>query len=312
MDDVRRTLIDELAYKLGLSRAELLAIAATAPKRYFVWKVAKKSGGKRTLCHPARELKAVQYLYLRDVLSELPVHKAATAYVRGRSIKLNALAHVRSRVIVKIDLSEFFNSLRPDDFRKYALTHFPQWTTEELEFSLKILFWGQRSSEPACLAIGAPTSPVLSNAIMFEIDEKLQSYADQTRLVYTRYADDITFSSEAKIDMHATLNVVQGALREAAFSRLQINTRKTAIISKKYQRRVTGLVITPEKQVSIGRYKKRLLRSMCFRFAKNDPNVNASHLSGWLAFANDVEPKFVCSLRKKYGSDLVDALLRRK
>lgn len=304
-------LIRKCANQLGLTSAEVLAIAATAPKRYFVWEIDKRSGGKRTVCHPARELKPLQHYFLHAVLDGLPIHSSATAYVRGSSIKRNALEHAASRVILKLDFADFFNSLKVSNWRAYASDHFPDWSPEEIEFSSRILFWGVRSYSPKCLAIGAPTSPQLSNALMFDVDEKLHAYAARSGLVYTRYADDITFSAQGEIDKAAAVEVVEHALLHARYTRVQLNQAKTKLVSNGFHRRVTGLVLTPDRKISLGRDRKRLISAMCHhhRHMKLAP-ADQSKLSGWLAFAQDVEPTFVHMLRRKYGAEMIDWLLR--
>jgi hypothetical protein len=305
-------LIRKCAKQLGLTPAEALAIAATAPKRYFVWEIDKRSGGKRIVCHPARELKPLQHYFLHEVLHELPVHSSATAYVKGSSIKRNAQEHVASRVILKLDFVDFFNSLKVSNWQTYAAVHFSNWSSEEVEFSSRILFWGARSYSPKCLAVGAPTSPHLSNALMFDVDEKLHAYAAHSGLVYTRYADDITFSAQAEIDRAAVIKTVEQTLAQARYTRVRLNEDKTKLVSNGFHRRVTGLVLTPDRKVSLGRDRKRLISAMCHHqlHMKLAP-IERPRLAGLLAFAQDIEPSFVQMLRKKYSTEMIDWLLKQ-
>jgi hypothetical protein len=303
-------LIVDCARYLALTLDEIRSIAATAPRRYYVWQLEKRSGGKRTVCHPAVELKAIQNYFLRRVLYILPIHANATAYVKGSSIKRNAQAHAGSRVLLKVDFSNFFNSLKVQNWADYASDHFPHWTDEEVAFSSRILFWGEKSYVPVCLAIGAPTSPLISNALMFEVDERLSRYAATSGLIYTRYADDITFSSRGKLDRAKTINEVKKALSAARYSKVRINNKKTALISNRFAKRVTGLIVTPDHKVSLGRDRKRLISAMVHHFTVGRLDVNSlPKLRGLLAFAQDVEPSFVFRLREKYGGDIVAGLL---
>ena len=311
MAELRPNLIATCADQLGLTLAEVQSIAATAPRRYFVWTIQKRSGGERTVCHPARELKAIQEYFLYSVLDHLPIHEAATAYVKGSSIKLNAQKHVASRVILKLDFADFFNSLKVANWRSYAAAKFPDWSPQEIEFSSRILFWGVRSYSPICLAIGAPTSPHLSNALLFDVDTKLHAYALNFDLVYTRYADDITFSSKETIDRDKAIATVRQALKQASYSRVTLNEAKTKLVSNRVHRRVTGLVLTPDRKVSLGRERKRLISVMCHhQLHMKLPPENRPRLSGLLAFAQDVEPSFVKMLRRKYGFDFIDLLMK--
>jgi hypothetical protein len=305
---------DIIAYcarQCGLSVAEARAIAATAPKRYYVWEIAKRTGGNRTVCHPARELKVLQEVFLRHVLQVLPVHANAMAYVKGSSIKRNAEAHASSRVILKLDFLEFFNNIKVKNWKGYAIHHFPSWTEAELEFSSRILFWGNGTYAPKCLAIGAPTSPLISNAIMFEVDEKLSKYAARSGLVYTRYADDLVFSSRGRLEKDRVLHEVKKVLGSASYSRMRLNNKKTCLVSNRFARKVTGLTITPDHRVSLGRARKRLISAMVHRASKGElSNAEKNRLRGLLAFAQDIEASFVFMLRRKYSAEIVDVVLR--
>ncbi|WP_454656236.1 retron St85 family RNA-directed DNA polymerase [Bosea beijingensis] len=305
-------LIRDCADGLALTVGELLTIARTAPKRYYVWEIPKRSSdGMRTVCHPARELKAVQYYFLSEVLSGLPVHPSATAYVAGSSIRKNAQAHAKSRVIMKLDFADFFNSLRVSGWKRYAEVHFPDWSEDELDFSNRILFWGAGSYSPRCLAIGAPTSPLLSNALMYEVDVALAEYAQGADLNYTRYADDLTFSSRGFLDHGRTLAAVRRALLRARFTAVRLNEEKTVLASDKSARRVTGLVITPENKVSLGRERKRLISAMIHHaYCRKLEPGDWPKLAGLMAFAADAEPEFIERLRAKYPPDLLGWIMR--
>lgn len=305
-------LIVDCARQCRLTTAELRSIAATAPKRYYVWEIPKRSGGQRIVCHPARELKVIQEFFLKRVLHVLPVHASATAYVKGSSIKRNAEAHAASRVILKLDFKDFFNRIKVKNWRDYAADQFPSWSKEELDFSSRILFWGAGTYAPKCLAIGAPTSPLLSNAIMFEVDDNLTKYAARSGLVYTRYADDIVFSSKGYLDKDQALREVKRVLSAANYSRMLLNPKKTNLVSRRFARQVTGLTLTPDRQISLGRERKRLISAMVHRLSKGQLNPSEmNRLRGLLAFAQDVEASFVFLLRRKYGVALVDEALRR-
>jgi RNA-directed DNA polymerase len=93
-------ILQDLSIELGLGSHDLLRIIVTAPARYKVYQIPKRSGGMRTIAQPSRELKAIQRFVLRTTLSKLPVHVAAAAYVEGRNIAENAQAHVNHRAIL--------------------------------------------------------------------------------------------------------------------------------------------------------------------------------------------------------------------
>ncbi len=314
MSSHSKNIIRDCANHLGLAVSELMSIARTAPRRYFVWEIDKRSGkGKRTVCHPARELKSIQHDFLRDVLNDLPVHAAATAYVEQSSIRRNASEYVYSRVILKLDFANFFNSLLVHNWLRYARDQFQEWSEEELDFTSRILFWGNGTYVPTCLAIGSPTSPLLSNVLMYEVDENLAIYAERNDLKYTRYADDITLSSRTWLDYNSALQAVRDALWQARYTSVQLNDEKTILVSDRSSRRITGLVVTPDKKISLGRDRKRLISAMVHHvLCRTLTTDNIPKLAGLLAFAADAEPEFVERLKEKYSTDLIVSIMRHE
>jgi len=300
------------AKALGLTLVELYAIVVTAPKRYKSYEIPKRSGGFRTISQPSRELKSIQYFLINDVLSKLPVHPSAMAYREGSSIAKNALRHVSSRVILKLDFENFFGSIRVADWRRYALGRLPHWSEMDFGFSAQVMFWGCGGRSPICLSIGAPVSPILSNAIRDDFDVQMSRFAAEADLVYTRYADDLTISSNDFLDANAIIKQVQAALARSDAPRLSLNEAKTYLASKARSRRVTGLVLSNEGAVSLGRDRKRLISAMVHRAGLGQLSAKElMTLHGLLAFAHDVEPDFVVRLERKYGGEAIAALFHR-
>jgi retron-type reverse transcriptase len=156
------------------------------------------------------------------------------------------------------------------------------------------------------LTIGAPSSPILTNAMMYSFDEALNKICIQRKLTYTRYADDLFFSSYEKDCLDEMVGIVRGLADAQNFMHLRIAEEKTARLSKKYRRSITGLVITPDGRVSIGRGRKRMIKSLVYRYGRDDLDQSEiSYLSGMVAFAYDVEPSFFEALVQKYGTDLM-------
>ena len=311
--DTPNSLIRICALATGLTLNEVVRIAGIGPKRYKVYQIPKRSGGQRTICHPSRELKALQYVFLRKVICELPVHRAATAYKLGSSIKDNAAAHAASRVIMKFDFENFFPSITAADWAAYVSNMFPQWTEEDISFSSYVLFWGAGGYHPVCLSIGAPTSPLISNALMHKFDSVLTDFTARTGLVYTRYADDITISSHGYIDRYAVISSIAEAIAAVQLPRLRLNPAKTKIASKATSRRVTGLILANNGRLSLGRDRKRLISAMVHRaLSDRADDAEVMHIAGLLSFAADVEPDFIIALWNKYGKERVDGLQLRK
>lgn len=293
-------LIRRMAVDLAMLPSHLAAIVRTAPLRYKIFEIPKKAGGVREVAQPAREVKAIQRWLMRELADKLPTHDAATAYQAGSSIAGNATRHAGSRFMLKLDFTNFFPSILRSDID----LHLERYCSDHLDTSARRLVayvccWARKRQAPLRLCIGAPSSPMLSNSVMFDFDSRLSAIAADDNVVYTRYADDITLSSQdrGKIDRYGEL--VKRMLAELAYPKLTLNEAKTVWASRAGKRVVTGLVLTPEAGVSIGRDRKRLIRAMYHRSLTGGLNeTEAQALAGFLAFADSVEPGFSSRLRR--------------
>src|SRR5258705_9671397 len=181
------SLIHEMVLHFRIGPADLLRIISTAPARYKQYTIPKRTRGERIIAQPSRELKALQRYILEMKLSQFPIHSAATGYVKRRNILHNAERHQNSRVILKLDFTDFFPSIKVRDWDRLLSSHRPkEIEQQDLVLYRKILFWGQRSLIPKCLSIGAPTSPTLSNIMLYQLDTELFRAATTTNVIYTR------------------------------------------------------------------------------------------------------------------------------
>lgn len=175
-----------LAY-LGLGAAELKKIWYYRRRMYQHFSIAKGPNKVRMISAPNKRLKFLQRK-LADKLTELyqprnPVH----GFVAERSVKTNALAHLHRRFVVNIDLKDFFPTISQNRV---------DGMLSSLGIDARVVkIIAQICCDNGHLPQGAPSSPVLSNMICFRLDKNLMGVAKEARCIYTRYADDITFSS---------------------------------------------------------------------------------------------------------------------
>ncbi|OLU23924.1 retron St85 family RNA-directed DNA polymerase [Pseudomonas sp. PA27(2017)] len=304
-------LIDALLSDLALSKEQFLRIASRAPRTYKIYPILKKNGGIRVIAQPARETKYIQSWLANNVFGLLPVHDSATAYRKGSSIKVNAQMHAANPYIVKLDFTNFFPSIKSSD----VFAHLKQFLIGATDSELKIftLLSCFNNNGELCLSIGSPLSPGLSNSIMYEFDSIISDWAAGNNFIYTRYADDLTFSTPIKGASEAVVDKVREVIGKIAYPRLSLNEKKTIHLSRKGCRRVTGLVLSNSGSVSIGRDKKREISAMVHRFSIGKiSHDDLRRLQGLLGFVQDVEPLFIARLRAKYSSAVVVDLLRRR
>lgn len=299
----------QLASRLRKSESEITALLLRAPLHYKVYKIPKRTHGERTIAQPTPELKDLQRTFL--LLNRLPIHSAAMAYRPGLSIKDNAQSHQKNSYLLKMDLNSFFNSITPKIFWNEWIEFFEQPTAGEKQLIERLLFWApsKKLSGPLILSIGAPSSPCISNFVMYRFDTKLELLCRDKKIVYTRYADDLTFSTQSQGVLMDMPELVVELLVECFGAALTINRRKTAFSSKAHNRHVTGITLTNEAKLSLGRKRKRYIKHLVHQFTLQQLEVeDVSHLRGLLSFAKHIEPAFIYALEKKYGSAVLIAI----
>jgi RNA-directed DNA polymerase len=296
-------ILERMAAQLALTPSFLERLAGTASHRYKEYKIPKRTGGERIIHHPARELKLLQYWLIRNLLIGLPVHPLATAYSKGSSIRFNAAKHVANNYLLRIDFQDFFHSLKGSDVVSVLQTNRHTLTDAELT-DPDISFIRQIVCRLDCLTIGAPTSPLLSNAIMFDFDVAWSAVAEAEKVAYTRYADDLYFSTNRPNVLQGILDRLRESANAGGVPVLRINDRKTAFSSRKRRRLAAGLVLTSDRKISIGRHKKRMLKALVNKLKHQELEPDQiAHLRGWISYMRSVEPDFVLSLQNKYDLD---------
>lgn len=305
------SLLHELTVATGFAAPDLVRIIASAPKRYKVYGIPKKHGGTRIIAQPSRELKVLQRFLLKQYLSKYPIHPAAMAYVIGRNIFENAERHSKSSVFLKMDFQDFFPSIKASDWRRFLKEdRHSVFASDEISIVTRILFWGSGSSEPKCLSIGAPTSPILSNILLFDLDTNISNLADQSGVCYTRYADDITISAHSMDSVLTFEKQLRREIDQLRFPKLKFNQKKRGIYHKGQRRMVTGLVVTPAGQISIGRERKRFISVLLHKFSIGELSIERTGiLKGLLGFTIANEPAFVDRMRLKYGDQIINGVL---
>ncbi|SRR5258708_3251600 len=296
-------LLERMASELDVPVGYIAGLAQSASHRYKTYGVPKRSGGVRVIHHPSRELKALQRWLLRNVLAGLPVHAAATAYQPTDTILENAAQHASSRFLLRMDIKNFFPSITANDLRLFldrrSHSHFGQWTARDRYIFVQLV------CRHGALTIGAPTSPTLSNALCFDLDVRLAGIAEANGATYTRYADDLFFSTTQPNILSSVEAEVERCCEQLDLpGNLRINKAKTRHSSKNGVRRVTGIILGSDGNTYVGRKYKRRIRAMIHKLDTLSREELAS-LSGLIAYVIGFDKPFLNSLVKKYGPERV-------
>jgi hypothetical protein len=216
--------------------------------------------------------------------------------------------HRLTRYTNRYDFSNFFPSFKEKHIAEFLSARCPEIGLEldkqDLDFVCKIV------CRKGGLTIGAPSSPEITNAMMFDFDKALSAYCGEHRLVYTRYADDIFISSYDTGQLTGLENVIQTIKRDISYLHLRLNRRKTSYLSKKYRRSITGVIVTSDHKLSIGRARKREIKALIHQWLTVGLDFEKIYyLRGLLAFAHDIEPEFERRLQNKYSEPVIRSIL---
>jgi RNA-directed DNA polymerase len=235
----------QLAAFFAAGRKTLFDCARHPEREYRITAIPKRHGGVRQLAVPSRQLRYMQVRILRWILEKEPVSSYAAAYVKDRGLRENAAPHVGKRYLLKLDIRDFFGSIRFAQVQSAAFSqpHFPTQT-------------GALLTALCCcrgvLPQGAPTSPALSNLVMRPFDDAMGSWCAARGIAYTRYCDDMAFSAD--IPLYGAYQTAKTMLRSMGFS---LNEEKTRFVTHAGRQSVTGLTVNEKISVNRG-YKRRL------------------------------------------------------
>lgn len=302
--------IEKILQTYPLSKREVEQLISTAPSRYKVHEIKKRNGrGMRTIAQPTAEIKLLQKLMAREILAKLPVSEAAMAYRENLGIVNHATPHANNQYLLKLDFENFFPTIRAVDFIYHLRKHI-DIDEENLKKLSRIFFWRPKGTRKLILSIGAPSSPVISNTLLYDFDMQLLEYCRKMGITYTRYADDLALSTNVPNILKNAHAYISKICESSKSPKLIINETKTVYTSRKHRRLLTGLILTNSGTPSIGRDKKRLIRSMAHHYMLGSlkPEEN-SKLRGWIAFTMSVDKAFVESIRKMIGNAHFDRLM---
>ena len=300
---------NQLAEALELTIPELRWLAyhreAATKIHYVRFTIPKRDGKERAIWAPLPKLKEAQRWILRNIVEKLLVHGSVHGFLAGRSTLTNAEQHTNSRIILKMDIKDFFPTVtlprvkgvfRNAGYRDQVSTLLALLCTEApreiVEHQGKQYFV---ALGPRCLPQGAPTSPGLTNTLCLRMDQRIQGLANKYGWRYTRYADDLTFSLPNDHKGPPKLGTIMGLVRriveEEGFT---IHPDKTRVARSGSRQKVTGLVINGEGEPRVPRKLRRQIRAAIHNLKQGKPLKEGETLDtikGYAAYIYMTDPK---------------------
>ena len=318
--------VGELAAWLGVSAGELEWFAdlkrlnarvgsSEGPVSHYNYRVlAKKSGNIRLIEAPKKKLKELQGVILRELLEKVPAHPVAHGFLKGRSIKTFAAPHVGRRVVLRMDLRDFFPSISgPRVQAFFRIAGYPDAVADLLggicTNAAPRRMWKSlgRGLDPLAIAEaralyawrhlpqGAPTSPALANLCAYRVDCRLIGLAEAAGATYTRYADDLAFSGDEEFERCVDRFAVRAAaiLMEEGFA---VHHRKTRVMRQGVRQYLAGLVTNEHINVVRTDFDKlKAILTNCVRHGAESQNREGhpafrQYLDGRVGFVEMVNP----------------------
>lgn len=263
----------DIADLLEISDGDLIyyLYRLTDDQKYNTFQINKKLGGVREIISPINSLKILQQK-LNYTLSLVNEYRPTVhGFRKDKSIVTNASQHVSKRYVFNLDLSDFFPSINFGRVRGLFLTR-PFNFNEEVSTVL-----AQLCCYKGFLPQGAPTSPIISNMICFKLDGQLQKLAKESGCSYSRYADDITFSSNNKKilknivllngeNIDNKIDLSDGLRSIILSNKFDVNEKKVRLAYRYNQQVVTGLKVN--EKVNVSRKFIRQVKAMLHAWEK--------------------------------------------
>ncbi len=304
--------IEQLAQSMGVALGALRFLAfnrrTSTVSHYRRFLLPKKTGGHRLISAPMPRLKRAQAWVLQNVLDKVTLHEAAHGFRTGRSIVSNARPHVGSDVVINLDLKDFFpsvslprvkgvfKSLGYSDAVASALALVcTEPEIEEVVLDGVTYFVAQG---PRHLPQGSPASPAVTNLLCRRLDRRLSGLAEALGFVYTRYADDLTFSARGaaagSVNVGKLLRAVADIVTHEGFT---VHPDKTRVMRRGRQQEVTGVVVN--QRPGVDRTMLRKFRATLYQIEKDGPEGKrwgAGHdllasIHGYACFVAQVDPQ---------------------
>ncbi|WP_106213704.1 reverse transcriptase family protein [Glaciihabitans tibetensis] len=327
--------LKHLALSASVDYGFLLGVIRRSAPAYRAIRIPKNTGGFRDLLSPSESLMAVQRWILHEVLTHQPRHRNNFAYFPGVTARECAARHAGAKWMIKTDLHNYFPSITEKKVFEvfeglgysrlvaFELARLCTWTISQTPTAVTTVQQRARSSTglpypvmlEGVLPQGAPTSGALANASTFSLDEKLSDLAIKSNLVYTRYSDDMTFSSASPLDRDVARLVIRHIRTIVGKSGLELHDKKTKLIPHGARKIVLGMLIT-EDGVSVLPEQRRMIDLHIHAVGKFGPVAYATqrrfesvlsfvnHVEGWLAYLSHIDRDWTAQRRLAWNAAL--------
>ena len=272
---------EHLCEQLSITEQLLYCLTYKKEYCYFQKVIPKKDKTERILNVPNLSLKVVQKWILKEILEKIFVSEQAMAFVPHKNgLRENAERHKKNIFLLEMDITNFFGTITEQQV--YTLFCNIGYNTKVAGILANLCTYDNY------LPQGAVTSPYIANLVCYHMDARINGYCSRKDIVYTRYADDLTFSSDNRMLLNKIEKFIKYIVTDKGFT---INDKKTRYLSNDVKKTVTGITINDDS-IHVDKKFKRDLRAQIYCSIKLKDYQNNSQILGKIAYVNSIEKGF--------------------
>lgn len=272
---------EHLCEQLSITEQLLYCLTYKKEYCYFQKVIPKKDKTERILNVPNLSLKVVQKWILKEILEKIFVSEQAMAFVPHKNgLRENAERHKKNIFLLEMDITNFFGTITEQQV--YTLFCNIGYNTKVAGILANLCTYDNY------LPQGAVTSPYIANLVCYHMDARINGYCSRKDIVYTRYADDLTFSSDNRMLLNKIEKFIKYIVTDEGFT---INDKKTRSLSNDVKKTVTGITINDDS-IHVDKKFKRDLRAQIYCSIKLKDYQNNSQILGKIAYVNSIEKGF--------------------
>jgi hypothetical protein len=320
--------LEHLAATVDVPIGVLLSYVERDKDPYRVFSVSKQGPkgetlNRRTICVPEPLLSKTQRWIATQLLNNCNPHPASTAYAPGSSLAKAVKQHCGARWLLKVDLENFFESINElMVFDTFSALGYPRPICFQMARLCTRVFDSQQneyaSTGLGALPQGAPSSPMLSNLTVYKLDVSLSELASRIGWRYTRYADDLAFSTRSQSSRHEAKKLLRSILDEIRSFGLTANRRKTSLSPPGARKILLGLSVDTDRPRLTRDFKNNIETHV---YAITNPAIGFKqhrkkrefrsdqsmirHIAGLIAYARAIEPDYANNLYKRLTTEAV-------
>ncbi|PSU84335.1 RNA-directed DNA polymerase [Photobacterium kishitanii] len=270
---------------------------------------------KRVIYKASNKLKNYHSFLNLIIFNYLDVDKDVVfSYRRGVNTVDAVRPHVNSCFFYQTDIKNFFPSLKKDLIKKTIINCKDSIPVIDIEKYIDRIV--DLVTIDGVLSTGYSTSPIISNACLFNFDNEIKRKLANNNVIYSRYSDDIIISSNENIIVDDMNKIILLALKNNVSPDIEINKNKTKLSKKGCKIKILGMVITSDSVITVDNKYKREVEYLLYLYIRDKNRFKSigksiSQVSGVLNYIQTIDPEYIKKLKKKYGSTIVDVFLHQ-